>query len=450
MQSSDLKPQATQPIETSFRRIVTEIPVADSLERIKRLREVEPRSMSGMPPIIWDQAQGFLVRDPYGNQWIDLSSGIVMANAGHAHPRIVAAIRDQLDSALIFNYSYPNDLRRRLLERLVSLSPPELKKAILFSAGTEATECAISLMRKHGVQLSSEKVGILSFEHAYHGRTLAAKLAGGPPGLVDGLNRKDLHQFQVPRPGSPESAGFESDLSKHEINPDRIAGVIFESLPGWTTTLYPQDYIDALIQWARQHQILITADEIQTGMGRTGRWFAFEHYGMTPDIITCGKGLTSSLPVSAVIGRNEILDLAAPGEMSSTFGGNPVCAAAALANLEVLEDENLIQRSEILGLQLRKMLVPIAEKHAPYIRWIAGKGLFYSIHMKDPLTGEPLATLCDEIAMECVRRGVMLFVTGRGFIKLVPPLTISLEALSEAVGVIGEAMNTFLLEKGRK
>lgn len=441
MRTSDLTPRATSRIETKFRRIITEIPAPDSVEIIEKLRSVEPRSMTGMPPIIWHEAEGFTVRDPFGNQWIDLSSGIVMANVGHSHPRILRAIKNQLDSQLIFSYAYPSDLRRRLLEELVKLAPPELDKAILFSAGTEATECALSLMRKHGLRSGSDRLGVISFENAYHGRTLAAKLAGGGPGLVDGLNREALQQFQLPSPGSAGSKGFEADLQAREIDPGKIAGIIIESIPGWTTRPYPQDYMDAMMRWARRHGILVTVDEIQTGMGRTGRWFAFEHYGITPDLVCCGKGLTSSVPVSAVIGRGEIMDLAAPGEMSSTFGGNPVCVSAALANIEILKQEKLIERSRVLGLELNKRLDVIAERHQRLIRWVAGKGLFYSIHLRAPDTDAALAEECDEIAMECVRRGVMLFVTGRGFLKIVPPLTISSEALFEAVGVIEEVMD---------
>src|SRR2546422_9283165 len=135
---SDLTPVPTPKVETRFRRICTPIPVPESIESIKRLRAVEPQSMAGMPPIQWHQAEGFLVRDPYGNQWIDLCSGIVVANVGHAHPRILEAIKRQVDSQLIFTYAFPSDLRRQLLERLVALAPPGLEKAIVFSSGTEA------------------------------------------------------------------------------------------------------------------------------------------------------------------------------------------------------------------------------------------------------------------------------------------------------------------------
>ena len=169
--------------------------------------------------------------------------------------------------------------------------------------------------------------------------------------------------------------------------------------------------------------------------------FAFEHYDLAPDLIACGKGLSSSLPVSAVIGRESVLDLAAPGEMSSTFGGNPLGMAAALANLEVIEKEYLVPRAALLGRELEAALQPVLDRHRPYIRQCNGRGLFYSIHLQDPRTRETLVERCDAIALECVRRGVMLFVTGKGFLKLVPPLTIERAALHEALAVIAEALD---------
>jgi 4-aminobutyrate aminotransferase-like enzyme len=441
---SDLTPVETETVSTRYRRIVSAIPAPQSIEEIQRLRMHEPQSMAGMPPIAWDSAEGFLVRDAYGNQWIDLSSGIVVANVGHAHPDLLAAIRRQLDARMIFSYSFSTRIRRELLERLVGIAPAGMNKAILFSAGTEANECALSLMRKHGLRIGPGKFGILSIESSYHGRTLSAKLAGGPPGPVDGITRESVHQWQLPLPGGPDSAGFDQDLAARGIDPRNVAGIILESIPGWTTTLYPGDYMMRLMQWATQHQVLVTADEIQSGIGRTGRMFAFEHYGIIPDLITCGKGLSSSLPLSAVIAREEIMDLSSPGEMSSTFGGNPVCAAAALASLDIVERERLVERSAILGKELGYALDTLVAMHRPYVKMHNGRGLFYSVHLKDPDSGAPLCETADEIVMSCLRRGVLMFLTGRGFFKIVPPLTIYRDALLEAVAVIGDVMNELL------
>ena len=448
IQVSPLTPVPTEAVETRYRRIRTPIPVPESIPLIERLRRMEPRSMFGMPPVVWHQAEGFLIRDPYGNQWIDLTSGIVMANSGHCHPRVMQAIRDQLDSRLIFSYAFPTEVREQALERIAAIAPPGLDKAILFSSGTEATECCLSLMRKHGLAISPNKVGILSIEGSYHGRTLAAKFAGGSPGLIDGLDRASVHQTQLPMPGGAETQGFEADLTQRGVGPETTAGIILESIPGFSATPYPQEYIDELMHWAQKQRALVAVDEVQTGIGRTGRWFAFEHYGITPDLIACGKGLSSTLPAAAVIGRKDVMDLAEPGEMSSTFGGNPVSAAAVLANLDVMHDEKLVERSAALGRQLGDVLRKKAEGYGHYVGRLDGRGLFYSLHLKDPETAEPLAELCDEMAMECVRRGVMLFVTGRGFLKFTPPLSIEQDALEEAVDVVGSVIDE-MLPQGR-
>ena len=447
MQVSSLTPVSTAPVQTRYRSIQTPIPVPESVEFLERLRKVEPQSMLGMPPVVWEQAEGFLVRDPYGNQWIDLTSGIIVANAGHSHPRILKAIRDQLDSHMIFSYAFPTRARQQVVERLVEIAPEGLNKALLFSSGTEATECCFSLMRKHGLTQSQKKagapgkVGVLSFEMSYSGRTLSAKFAGGVPGPVDGLDRTSVLHTQLPFPGGPDSQGFRTDLERRGVTPETTAGILFESISGWSTRPHPREYIDELVEWAREHDVVVGVDEVQAGMGRTGRWFAFEHYGITPDLIACGKGLTSSLPASAVIGRAEIMDLAEMGEMASTFGGNPVSAAAVLANLDVLRDENLIERAAQLGEELGPALRARAAKHERHAKRPEGLGLFHSLHLKHPDTGDPWVELCDEIAMEAVRRGVMMFVTGKGFLKLAPPLCIEKDALLEAVAVLGDILD---------
>jgi 4-aminobutyrate aminotransferase-like enzyme len=448
-QTSSLMPVETVTVETRHRRIRTPIPVPESIELLERLRRVEPRSMHGMPPVVWEKANGFLVHDPYGNQWIDLTSGILVANAGHSHPRIVQAIRDQLDACLTFTYAFPSRIRQRALERLVEIAPAGLDKAILFSSGTEATECCLSLMRKHGLSLAPGKVGILSIVDCFHGRTLSAKFASGPPVPVDGLERIAAHQYQLPLPGGAHSRGFAADLATAGVPAETVAGILIESIPGWTTTPYPQRYVDDMMAWSRANEALVAVDEVQCGMGRTGRMFAFEHYGMTPDLIACGKGLTSSVPASAVIGRKEILDLAPPGEMSSTFGGSPVAAAAVLANLDVIAEERLVERSARLGETLGKALETIAARHADRVARLNGRGLFYSLHLKDPETGAPEVELCDEIASACVRRGVMMFVTGRAMIKFAPPLTIDREALLEAMEVVGETIDHVFAARAR-
>jgi len=448
-----LKVQSVKKIQSRWRRIVTDIPVPDSLSAIKTLRTVEPFSMQGMPPILWKEAEGFLVRDGYGNQWIDMSSGIVMANAGHSHPKIRQAIHEAVDRKLLFSYAFPADTRSKLLQKLVALSPIADSKALLFSSGTEANECAMSLMRRHGKDISGCKTGILSFLDSYHGRTLGAQLAAGSPNADDWIQREQVNHYQIPFPfclrcpwgkEKYDNCGefcFQkclNDLKERGIVPDKIAGIIAEPLPGWATWPMPKDFCKALKKWAEEYKILLSFDEVQAGCGRTGKFFAFEHLGIVPNLITLGKGFTSSLPVSAVIGSKEIMDKPAPGQMSSTHSGNPVCAAAALACLEVIEEENLINASAKTGDIVLKQLKNLQNEFPEYFFSIHGKGLFISAHFKKIKDGkyEYDIKLADEIVYEAIRRGVMMFPTGRGFLKITPPLCIEPEAALEAVDVI--------------
>jgi 4-aminobutyrate aminotransferase/diaminobutyrate-pyruvate transaminase/4-aminobutyrate aminotransferase/(S)-3-amino-2-methylpropionate transaminase len=453
---SDLVPRATQRVQTRWRRIVTDLPVPESVAMIERLRAAEPRSMATMPPVLWDQAEGFVVRDRFGNQWIDLTSGIMVANAGHGHPLIRRAICDAADKKLLVSYVFATEARLKLLEKLVALAPIDDAKAILFSSGTEATECAISLMRRHGRTIDRDKVGVLSFTPGYHGRTLGAAMASGAQSADDWIERERLFYYPIPFPYCPqcpwgraryEACGGEcfekclESLEQKGVGPRQIAGIIGEAMPGWATWHLPADFARAMAQWARRHDVLICFDEVQSGCGRSGRWFAFEHFGVVPDLIALGKGLTSSLAVSAVVGPRRVLDLAPPGEMSSTHSGNPVSAAAALANLQAIEQDELVEASQRTGEIVLAALRDLQQQHPQRIHSVQGKGLFISMHLVKPRSAEPDVALADAVAMEAVRRGVMMFVTGGGFLKIAPPLCIEPDAALEAVDVIGESIS---------
>lgn len=451
MAIKELQPQPTSPVQSCWRKIVTPLPVPASVPLIERLRAAEPVSTSGMPPILWHEAEGFLVRDPFGNQWIDLTSGIVVANTGHAHPSIRAAIHRAADKPLLSTYSFPSKERLLLLEKLASLAPLPDAKAILFSSGTEANECAIMLMRRHGQRISPDKVGILSFEGCYHGRTLGAGLSSGTGQPTDWIQRERVKHFQIPFPLGPlcpwgcsrdtpcDESCFHrciDELAQRDIRPEDIAGIIVEPVPGWATYPMPAAYASALSAWARENDILVCFDEVQSGCGRSGRFFAFEHVGTVPDLITLGKGLSSSLPVSAVLGPRSLMDQPAPGDMSSTHGGNPLCAAAALANLAVIEDENLVEASDRTGRLVLEEVKQLQQEFPQHMLSVHGRGLFISVHFTRPESGKPDTALADAIVHEAVRRGVLMFVTGRGFLKISPPLNIEPEAVLEAIGVI--------------
>lgn len=454
-----LEPVDVPRVETSHRRIVTSIPAPGSLPILHDLMRYEPESMRGELPIVWERAEGYQVFDAFGNCWIDFSSGIFVANAGHAHPRIRRAISQQLDRKLLHNYCFPSEIRARLVRKLVEISPPPLEKVFLLSTGSEATECALKLARTYGRRHGPHKIGIVSFLGAFHGRTLGAQMLGGNPAQKEWIGHLDSDIYQIPFPfcqrcpwGKSEyqqcgewcfQRGMEQ-LQNQGVELDNIAGFMIESYQAWGAIFYPDDYILALRAWANEHQALVIFDEVQAGFGRTGKLFAFEHYGVAADLVCCGKGMTSSLPMSAVLGRAAILDIFPPGSMSSTHTGSPLCCAAALANIEVIEEERLVAAANSTGQVIQAHLIKIQQRHPERVHCVLGRGLVYALHMVHPQTKELDLVLADQILEKAMQKGLLMVHTGRGTLKIGPPLSIPEDAVVEGVAVLQEAIDECL------
>ena len=224
------------------------------------------------------------------------------------------------------------------------------------------------------------------------------------------------------------------------IGPGRIAGFITETFQGPTVAFMPVDYVQEMRQWADENQALVTFDEIQAGFGRTGRMFGFEHYGIEPDMICCGKGITGSLPLSAVIGRAHILDIPEQGHMSSTHTGNPLCCAAALANINVIESEGLVNRAAALGNILGEHLNILQKTYPHHVGGFNGKGLAYAMYLVKPDTKELDVDMGNRVTEKAMMNGLFMLETGRGTLKIAPPLSIPKDALIEGVSVISEAI----------
>ena len=395
MTAPDLVPRKVPLVETRYRRIGTEIPVPESVAILEELRRYEPVSMSGQPPILWDRAEGICVYDRWGNRWLDWSSGVLVTNAGHGHPKIRQAIIDQANHGLLHNYCFPSELRAELVRELAAVAAEGLKKIFLLTTGAEAVECTIKLARTWGQKIGgNNKITIVSFENAFHGRTLGAQMAGGIPALKSWIVNLDKDLVQVPFPDGfrcPDTSfeGFLRALAERGVSPDQVAGVLSETYQGGNASFAPPEYMQQLRRWCDRHQALLILDEVQAGFGRTGTYWGFEHYGVVPDLICCGKGITSGLPLSAVIGRQEIMDLYPPGSMTSTHTGNPICVASALANLHVIRDERLVDNARAMGEILQPELHRLGERFAPYIGAVHGKGLVASLHMVKPGGIEP-------------------------------------------------------------
>jgi 4-aminobutyrate aminotransferase/diaminobutyrate-pyruvate transaminase/4-aminobutyrate aminotransferase/(S)-3-amino-2-methylpropionate transaminase len=443
----DLTPKSVPRVETPYRRIVTALPVPESLPILERLARYEPVAMRGQPPIVWDHAEGFQVWDAYGNCWVDWSSGVLITNAGHGRARIAEAVAGQAAKKLLTNYCFPSEIRAQLVERLAELLPEPLKKVFLLTTGSEAIECAIKLCRTYGVKHGGrDKHIIVSYDKAFHGRTLGAQQAGGIPALKEWIVNLDPGFVQVPFPDGfwTEDSSFEffeRHLDELGVEPQNVAGVILETYQGGSAAFAPRPYMQALRQWASGHKALLVCDEVQAGFGRTGTRWGFEHYGMVPDLACFGKGITSSLPLSAVAGRQEVMDLFGPGTMTSTHTGNPVCCAAALASIELVVDENLAENARNVGALLHEKLHALKARY-PQIGCVQGKGLVAGVTSIRPGTREPDGELAWEAVGRAIEKGVLMFSPvgfGGSTIKICPPLVITEEAVLDSLAGFEEA-----------
>lgn len=442
-------------VETRFRRIATDFPVPESLPVLERLHRCEIRAMQGQPPVVWDRAEGFQVYDAWGNKWLDWSSGVLITNAGHGRREIIEAISAQAHHGLLTNYCFPSAVRAALAERLVSLLPPPLAKVFILTTGSETVEFAIKISRMHGQHVGGRsKNVIVSFEKAFHGRTLGSQQAGGIPALKEWIGNLDPGFVQVPFPDgfwTPDTSfdHFERSLADQGVSPNQVCGVIMETYQGGTAAFAPVEYVKTLRDWCTGHQALLAFDEVQAGFGRTGRFWGFEHYGVVPDLTTWGKGISSSLPISAIAGRADLMDLPGPGSASSTHTGNPVCCAAALANIDVLLKEDLAAQAARLEGVLHAGLRAIQQEF-PQAGFLAGKGLVAGLACIQPGHNLPDGALAHNVVWRCAEKGLLMFnpVGPDGCtVKISPPLVITEDALREGCQVLREAFAEVLARR---
>ncbi len=446
--SYSLIPQSVPKVKTKYRRIVTKIPVPQSLPILRELRKYEPQSMTGQPLVVWDRARGVQVHDRWGNTWLDWSSGVLVTNAGHGHKKIVDAVIKQAKHGLLHNYCFPSEGRAQLARELAKLSPAGLKKVFLLTTGSEALECAIKLARTFGQKIGGRgKNVIVSFTHAFHGRTLGSQMAGGIPALKEWIVNPDPGMVQVPFPDGfrckdTSFALFEKSLAAAGVAPWDVAGVLTETYQGGPAGFAPPAYIQELRRFCDQHRALLVCDEVQSGFGRTGKQWGFEHYGVVPDLICCGKGISSSLPLAAVIGREEILDIYPPGSMTSTHTGSPLPVAAALANLRVIKEERLVENARKMGNLLHQELRAVREEFSPLCAALMGKGMVAGLHIVKPDSEEPDGDLAFDIVRRCIEKGLLMFSPvgfGSATVKIAPPLCSKADAVKEGVAVLREA-----------
>lgn len=443
------------PISTANREIVTAIPVPESKATIDALRKYEPISMSGQPLVVWHRAEGVHIFDEYGNKWLDFSSGVLVANAGHARQEAKDAMIEAANR-LHHSYCFPNKERADLAEYLVEKCAPEyLDKVFLVTTGSEAVECAIKIARAHAHKSRGpEKDYIVTFDGDFHGRTMGSQMAGGIPGLKDWIVNHDPCMANVPVPdgfrGKDTSFdGFLNALKEQNVDPKNIAGICLETYQGGTAILLPMDYMQQLRAFCDDNGILLIFDEVQAGFGRCGKMWGFEHYNVKADLIVCGKGIGSGMPISAVIGASEWMNIFPPGSMTSTHTGNPVCCVTALANIKLLVEEDLIGNAARLESVFKEKMAHFEEKYPDNVGRAEATGLVAAIQMV-PEKGslDPDHETAFDIVNHAVQHGLMLFGpvgSGGGTVKLSPPLCITEEQLREGLEVLEEAFDAVCL-----
>jgi len=446
----NLEPKQVQAVNTKNRSINTMIPVPESLELLKRIKNNESTNAIEQLPVVWDHAKNHRIFDEWGNSWIDFTSTIFVTNSGHANDYVLKRLQECMDKPLLHSYYYPTRIRAGFLEKLINATPDYLEKAILLSAGTEATERAIKISRIHGDSIKEDKNIIIGGEGNYHGKTMGAQMVGGQHSDKDWIGYVDPNMAHIPFPYPwvlDESGGNGKELFLEHVKQlesdgvdlSRIAAFFVETFQGWGAIFYPVDYIKAMREWTKNNDCLLVFDEIQAGFGRTGNFFAYEHYCVEPDLVICGKGISGSIPLSAVLGSAQLIEMDAG--YTSTHGGNPLACAAGLGNLEAFEELNLVQESQRKEPIMRGCIEKWKTKYPDRIGRVLGKGMLFGVFITKSNSDELDSDLTNYICERAMEKGVFSICTGRGTLKLGPPLTIPDDALIEGLNVYEECFD---------
>jgi 4-aminobutyrate aminotransferase/(S)-3-amino-2-methylpropionate transaminase len=431
--------------------IRTAIPGPRSADVLDRKQRVIANAKSISLPVVAQEASGATITDVDGNVFIDFTGGVGCLNVGHAHPRVLEAATEQLarfthtDFTVVPYESYV-ELAERLLERAPFRGPA---KAAFFNAGTEAVENAVKFAR-----LYTRRPAVIAFEGAFHGRTLMSlTLTSRPHPYKAGMGPLAPEVYRAPFPQAYRGPDSETALAElrqlfvTQVAAEQVAAIIVEPVLGEGGFLpAPPDFVRGLRALCDEHGICLIVDEVQTGFARTGKLFAIEHYDVEPDLMTLAKSIAGGLPLSGVLGKAEILDAAHDGAVGGTFVGNPVALAAALAVLDVIDEEGLNERSAALGETIRARMLEWQERF-PAIGDVRGLGSMLALELvADRATKEPAPQLAQAVIDAALQRGLLLLKAGvRGnAIRVLVPLVITDGELDEALGVWEDALESVL------
>jgi len=433
-----------QAVETKLPNLVTPLPGPKAQKLVERDHDVMSPSYTRSYPLVAKKGRGALVEDVDGNIFLDFAAGIAVVATGHCHPEVVAAIQKQAAELIHMSgtdFYYPNMVD--FADKLAAIAPGSGPKRVYFgNSGTEAVEAAIKLAKYH-----TGRDKLIAFHGAFHGRTMGSlSLTASRSIQRKGFGTLLSGVFHMPFPDTyrgtygvrPETASADclsylvNELFRRRVDPDEVAGIFIEPIQGEGGYLpAPAEFLQGLEKICRQHGILLIADEVQSGMGRTGKWWAIDHAGVEPDIICAAKGIASGMPLGAMIARADVMDWT-PGAHASTFGGNPVCVAAGLATYKLLEQQ-YIQNAARMGEFILREIADWRERHR-IVGDIRGKGLMIGIEfVRDQKTKEKAPELRNQIVQLAFQKGLLLLGSGDTTLRICPPLLIDEEQADFAV-----------------
>jgi 4-aminobutyrate aminotransferase/(S)-3-amino-2-methylpropionate transaminase len=425
----------------------TDIPGPRSREIAERMRRVVASPLAVTFPVVAESARGATLTDVDGNTFIDFAGGVGCLNVGHSHPDVVAAAQEQLERFSHTDFTIvPYEVYVTLAERLGELAPISGPvKAAFFNAGTEAVENAVKFAR-----LATRRSAVIAFEGAFHGRTyMALSLTSKTRPYKDGLGPFAPEVYHLPFPNEYRGVTAAQALAAldrafaTQVAPDSVAAIVVEPVQGeGGFVVAPPEFLSGLRRVCDKHGIVLVADEVQTGFARTGRFFACEHYDIEPDLICVAKSIAMGLPLSGVLGRAAIMDAGHVGAVGGTYVGNPVAQAAALAVLDVIEEESLVERSTQLGETIRSRMLGWQERW-PAIGDVRGLGSMLAVEfVSEGASRAPAPELAHAVVEAALARGLLLITCGvfGNCIRVLVPLVVTDAELEEALGAWEEAL----------
>ncbi len=429
------------------------IPGPRSEDLAKRRANAVASGVSSVLSFYADRGEGAILVDVDGNEFIDLGSGIAVTGIGHRSPRLVRAVSEQVDRFTHTCFMVaPYEGYVAVCEQLNSLTPGEHdKRSALLNSGAEAVENAVKIAR-----YATGRPAVVVFDHAYHGRTnltmaLTAKVKpykdGFGPFAPETYRVPMSYPFRDPEKMTGEEAAWRAiDEFETQVGASHVAAVLIEPIQGEGGFIVPAEgFLPTLVEWCAKNGALFIADEIQSGFGRTGKWFASEHEGIVPDLVTTAKGLAGGMPLAGVTGRAEVMNSVHSGGLGGTYGGNPVACAAALGAIAAMREGDLVARTAHIGDVLIDRLSQLRALH-PEVGDVRGRGAMFAIELVRPGTLEPDAELAKKIAAACHASGVVVLTCGTwgNVIRLLPPFVISDELLGRGLDVLADAVHDLL------